>query len=297
MEDNFYITLPSNVKSFFPQNKISNYKTKLASRLYLPDQWEVGLVEISYTYSWYNLSTRQKLVLLYSDNGEEKFLDEGIYVEPGRYEEIKDLMEVINNKLSLFSMEWKNDTKKPSLEYDSRNLLISLNNGVNKKNVVVLVVFTEELCDILGFKKRVMDTWYNVIVQDYNAEYWEKFNEGIKDYQYGEPKFEQIYGIARYPYELSGGTHSLYVYSDIVKPSFVGDSYSQLLRLIEIPPTAKFGEQILISYPNTYYIPLIMKEFDTIEIDLKDDIGENIQFQFGRTIIVLHFRKVYKKAL
>jgi hypothetical protein len=33
------------------------------------------------------------------------------------------------------------------------------------------------------------------------------------------------------------------------------------------------------------------KDFETIEIHIKDDTGESIPFEFGRSIIVLHFRR------
>ncbi len=70
------------------------------------------------------------------------------------------------------------------------------------------------------------------------------------------------------PYNIWAGYQSLFVYSDIVSPSFVGDSYTQLLRLVEIPNEARFGDQIKLTYPNTYYIPLLVKDFEVIEIDI-----------------------------
>jgi hypothetical protein len=33
---------------------------------------------------------------------------------------------------------------------------------------------------------------------------------------------------AEQPYDLSGGYHSLFVYCNIVKPSYVGNTYTQL---------------------------------------------------------------------
>ena len=89
---------------------------------------------------------------------------------------------------------------------------------------------------------------------------------------------------------VSGGCHSLFIYSDIVSPSFVSDSYTQLLRLVEIPNNYKFGDQVKLTYPNAYYNPVLVKDFDVIEIDIKD-MRMNIPFEFGRSIITLHFRK------
>jgi hypothetical protein len=49
ISDLFYMTLPSEISgSFCPRNIIASYKTKLATPIELfPDQWEIGLLEIS----------------------------------------------------------------------------------------------------------------------------------------------------------------------------------------------------------------------------------------------------------
>ena len=44
----FHVTLPPDSSGCFPSNTIAKFKTKLATPIELkPDEWEVGLVEIS----------------------------------------------------------------------------------------------------------------------------------------------------------------------------------------------------------------------------------------------------------
>ena len=100
--------------------------------------------------------------------------------------------------------------------------------------------------------------------------------------------------ITHQPYDLGHVYYGLYVYCDLISPSFVGDSMSQLLRYVEIPPEVKFGNQIVLSYPDTHYIPVYQNEFGSIEIDIKDEYGNHFPFEFGRSIIILHFRKINK---
>ena len=46
MESEFYVTLPSNSSmEYFPDNKTSNFVTKLSRTLQLDGEWEVGLAE------------------------------------------------------------------------------------------------------------------------------------------------------------------------------------------------------------------------------------------------------------
>jgi len=91
--------------------------------------------------------------------------------------------------------------------------------------------------------------------------------------------------------ELNAGFHSLFVYSDIIEHNFVGDSFAQLLRIVEVPNKAHFGEQIVKSYDTPHYIPLQTSSFDTIQLDVKDDTGQNVPFEFGRVIVKLIFKK------
>jgi hypothetical protein len=91
--------------------------------------------------------------------------------------------------------------------------------------------------------------------------------------------------------ELNAGSHSILVYSNIVEHNFVGDSFAQLLRLVEVPTKSNYGEQVVLRYDQPHYIPLQTHSFDTIQVELKDDTGQNIPFEFGRVIIKLIFKK------
>lgn len=90
---------------------------------------------------------------------------------------------------------------------------------------------------------------------------------------------------------INGTIQSLYVYTSIVKPSLVGDTEAQLLRRVEVPTDKAFGETCVINYHNPHYHDLVTHEFDRIEIDIKDDTNQTVEFAFGRTEITLHFKK------
>ena len=57
MESEFYVTLPSNSSiEYFNDKKISNFVTKLPKTIQLDGEWEVGIAEIDYPDTWYNIS-------------------------------------------------------------------------------------------------------------------------------------------------------------------------------------------------------------------------------------------------
>ena len=46
---------------YFPDNKTSNFLTKLPRTLQLDGEWEVGVAEIDYLHAWYNIHETLKV--------------------------------------------------------------------------------------------------------------------------------------------------------------------------------------------------------------------------------------------
>jgi hypothetical protein len=289
MDESINIVLASNVKTYAEQNTIANFKTKLSSSLNFSGDWECGLTSISYTNSWYNLVTAQKITLSIFDEGYEKVVDKDQYVDSGRYDTIDELLTVINEIVQELLKDLTYD-KRADIKVEEYTRLVVIKQAYNG-NKILFLNFPEELCYVLGFDKKDMDKTKETAM----AKYQNDMNyPDLEDYQLKPMTNQEKYYVALHPYDLSGGYHSLYVYSNIVKPSHIGNSFTQFLGLVEIPNNVKFGEQVVIKYQNPIYVPLILKEFDTIEIDIKSEFGESVPFEFGRSIITLHFRKVYK---
>ncbi len=91
------------------------------------------------------------------------------------------------------------------------------------------------------------------------------------------------------PVDLEAGFHAMYLYTDIVEPQLVGDSKVSLLKVIKC--AGEFGENVAVSFPNLQYVPVNVKSFETVEIDIKDDTQEKVPFEFGKVIVTLHFRQ------
>ncbi|GFS94027.1 uncharacterized protein TNCV_2573581 [Trichonephila clavipes] len=80
----FYVTLPSDSSMhFFPENKISHFKTQLPSPVCLNGEWEVGLSEIIYPHSWLNVNETNNYFLYKAGDGNisstVKRIDVGCY--------------------------------------------------------------------------------------------------------------------------------------------------------------------------------------------------------------------------
>lgn len=87
--------------------------------------------------------------------------------------------------------------------------------------------------------------------------------------------------------------YNMFVYSNLIRESLVGDKEVKLLRTIPIKEQFN-GQNVSISFPKLRYHPLSSGYFEYIEIYLSDDVGEILKFKSGKVITVLHLRKQKK---
>lgn len=268
--NSFFLYLPSNVKDVYNRNSIGNYITRLPQNLRLDERWEVGLAEITYSKSWYNLETNQIIKLL--DDAGNSYSDLDSYIEKGSYDSPQTLIQIINDKIqnlcALFTSRTTSDCDAPRVEYSRYSKRITIFAG-KLGNRLLYVSMDTQLAEILGLQQ------VSYLAEE--EEEYEVLSETIKG------------NIPVRAMDINAGVHSLFVYCDIVKPTIVGDSYSQILRTVQVPKV-EFGETVQKIYDRIHYYPLNSKEFQTIEIDIKDDTGKTIRFEEGRVIVVLHFK-------
>ena len=83
--------------------------------------------------------------------------------------------------------------------------------------------------------------------------------------------------------------NSLYIYSDICEFQLVGDTEAPLLQVVSTNESSEnYVEKI---FDSPHYIPLARNNLENIEIDIRCDLGRPIQFQSGKVVVKLHFRK------
>jgi len=87
---------------------------------------------------------------------------------------------------------------------------------------------------------------------------------------------------------------SAYVYCDLVEHVPVGDTKAPLLRIVN-RMTHRGGETVHEAFNPPLYIPLQKRCFDTVEINLMTDTGLPISFRFGKSFVVLEFRRAAYK--
>ncbi len=88
---------------------------------------------------------------------------------------------------------------------------------------------------------------------------------------------------------------SIYVYCDLVEHVPVGDTKAPLLRVVN--RTSSGDENVHRTFNPMLYVPLQKRCFDSVEINLMTDSGVPVPFLFGKSFVVLEFRRAAYKYL
>lgn len=263
----FFVILPCNVKDEKFLNTIATYTTQLPKRFNLVGNWYVGLSEISYTKSWRNLRDTPTLGLRSANYSRFFVFDYGfkaqVFTTPhALVDKLNYVYEVMWDVEKEHSQDV--DAMKPiKFSFTPSNEYVQIEAGilvVNGKKELVYPDLGYELSNILGFDVPIKP----------------------------REKSATIQGI-RSP-DLSGHIRSLYVYSDIVSPSIVGDEHANILRIVPVA-NSRFGTDIDTVFTNPYYYKVNNREFSKITIYIKDDVGKTVPFEYGRLVVTLHFKK------
>lgn len=308
MTENFFLVLPSNTKSSIHRNTSSHFVINLPKPLNLIGQWEVCLHEISFVNSFNNIHDRINNVIFTGYKNDplleqkvesltevfdlkrdsypalkNRFRTAHTKVPPGRYMRVEDIVDAIN----MIKPKWF--ASKIKLEkVGLKKVRFELNSFANS------ITFHPVLAQIMGLKNNHFAFGMEETDLEYSTDTIKKHIVGEEDM--GAWEMDQT-DILKH-YSIVTGTHqpdiracfyNIYVYTNIVKDTIVGNSYVPLLRTVQ--NTTPKNAYVTESFLHNNYIPIKTNYISSITIYLTDDTGSQVEFKFGKTIATLHFRK------
>ena len=252
----FYLTLPSNSSmNYFPKNTLTNFTTKLHHEISLTDDWEVGLSEIILPKNWFNVDKNQYVQIKhYVEEEGMVFTSDKYFIPPGYYTKIESLVSRINAAISHINTRENPIIKLAVISETSIEVIIDTDHEI---------IFSEGLYDVLGIHER-----YRVLFRNMSG---------------GE--LRQAINVK----PLYDNTQTFYIYCDILENVAVGDTLAPLLRTIDVE--GERGTMIHRNFDQPRYLPVQKKNFDTLEILIKDGLGREVPFDKGTLIVTLHFRR------
>ena len=281
-ENNYYMTLPSNVKSNVRKNKTSHFLTELPKAIEIErENWEAALVEIDYPHSWYNVKPRECRFSIFkaSTSDRDQVIKQVIVLTPGYYNSAQEIIrDILEKKNNLFSSHVLFDSI-------SRKVRIYIANGEG-------IHLTRPLANLLGFLRPVREFHENYfeITKYRNIEFTEVDDNNVpfaNESLETENDFTKI--IADRAFDIYNGLNSIYVYTNIIEDCIVGNASVPLLRNVLV--SGSYGDIVQQTFIQPHYLRISQNRIKDIEIILRDDKGDLIPFEHGKVIVKLHFRR------
>ena len=256
----FYITLPSNSSlDHFPNNTRAQFRTKLPREIRLTGNWVVGLSDIMFPSSLALPSETIEIIKISfvvepsSYNEPRASMNKPFHTEVRNFQSPADLIAHINSKIP---MDWEGKVHFKVDRNDFVNIAIAPGYGLN---------MSKRLQSMLGFREDATFTDFN--------------NSGVTEHS--------IFAAAKcHMFQI----YTMYVYTDIIQPTIVGDKLAPLLDIIPVQGEANRMHAYRMEKPR--YVPLRQKSVAFPELELMTDEGEPIPFTNGRVVVKLHFKRI-----
>ena len=250
---------------FYPDNKASHYTTRLPQDVNLTGEYEVGLSEIMFSNTFFNINKGDCLLTYIDPNPEAP-------IGANHGNEYRGPVEV--------------KMKIPEGLYESNEYFIQ---NVN-------IIFRKAIDPLHKHQKSKVKFYYNRATKKAKITIYEA--GGMLRMS---PAMQRILGMesdtivgpthktGQFIMDLNEGMKSIYVYCDITRSRQVGDTMAPLLRII---PIKDHKEHVVYhTFDKPHYVPLSRPQFNTVEVLLTNDTGKTIAFSSGSVIATLHFRR------
>lgn len=283
MDSQFYIHLPSDSSlGVYPDNTIARYSTKLSKTIDLDGQYEVGLSEIIYPTNYFNFDNREKeykfwiqtvVKTVNPETREEEVVDnirKRRLVRNGNFKSLDDFLTTFNRQIAEEMTEIELPSSCIKFAKSDEDRIVLVVNTPRDRPILGGIYFamSPKLSRRLGYEDQIEPTSLSV-------------NQRLR---------------AKNSFELNMGKTIMYIYSDVISHSLVGDVSAPLLRACNLP-LLPHDNSIHLTFPDIHYKPLQKLDFDTIDISINTEEGLPMPFQSGKVLITLHFRRIHNLSL
>lgn len=176
--------------------KLLSSTTRLPEQIHLDGEYEVGLSEIVYPHTWFNVKEKEYWVGVYNLRTHELFKT---YVKPGYYGGGESFAASLTHQMTRSFADLPEISVKFSFMRHVDRIRMQMRNS--KEHIVVL---SWELMEFLGFTEKVI-----------------------------AKKEADLVGSKAF--DVNRGMNLMYVYCDVASQSIVGDVRASLLRVCNVP--------------------------------------------------------------
>ena len=290
--DDFYINLTSTDSlEVFPNNKANSFTNLLVRELMFYDisSYEVGLTEISYISSFYNIDEISNFSLFDFEFAWPKSKYGRIYdakLTQGYFSKPEDLCASLNEKVEQMGISRLKGIKLFSYDHHTRKF------SLNVDKLYITLIFHGQIINILGLgTEHYTKSDFAFIGKEKQGKFYMK--DGVKHFYY-RPDIEW-HSDSPHGGEVSFVCQmvihsSFFVYCDIIREHIFGSNYTNLLRQVPIRGDYQ-GSRSVQSFQSPFYLPIRSSNIRSINVEIFTVSGDPLDFLEGSVSLVLHFRR------
>lgn len=296
MRDEFYLVLHSNSSSnFYPDNTTSSFCTQLPREINLDQSnWKVSLCQISYPHTINNVTKHNNKIFVINTRVKHnekkellyrKYFQKEVKILENYYSTPESLVNAVNNS---FLKIFKTNLFAEKLKVNK--VIIDLNHEILMENM------KDARFDRIEYFNS--DEKINCAEQDCSNDFSEGFTIILQNrlaQQLGFNHQLNILSQSNTQHECNlnvGIPEEIFVYISLIEPQIISDVYAKVIRTVKtIESTTRFGETIQKDFFSQFFFPLSQKSFTKIKVELRSSFGELINFKFGISSVILHFKK------
>jgi len=251
----FYITIPSSTR--LEGNKTGDFRAILPHPIELTGEWQIGLAEFQFPLTYFTIRDCHLIVKFRDDQVPDK-----LNIPDGYYETPQKLLQILETTTQAYcglKLKERGGLTEPSFDYYIR-------------------------FEYLDIRKRM-----RLFISKPDVEYVELDDRLRHALGFGEARIMNSAHMGAYTVDCSAGLSSLFVYCSLIEPQYVGDSLTQLLKVIPVRGEADTVQSI--DFPMIHYYNLLCNRFSDVSISVKSSDGQTVPFNYGQIIVKLHLRR------
>lgn len=287
---NQIITLRSDFYSpLNPSNTQSNFSTDFENAFDFSRDDECGLVEIIFPLSIKNvpedLSSRE-IKIGFSYHDKKILFKNSIIIESQNYTTSNSLIEEINSKVKQSNSDEIRKKNLRTIKSFIDDKIVDLDFNITLPELKI----DNEKCVIIPgvveYKsKQTMNKKEKIDLEIFFPKYLKSMLGFSETYN------SKIERISKYKIDLLANNHSLFIYSNIIEESFIGNKKFQLLRVFPLSQIQGQDKMKSLVFNPIIFFPLRLHKFDTITVQIRDSAGNLLIFENGTVTLTLIFRK------
>ena len=294
--DHFFIDLLSDTNNDYFKNSPGYFVTPLPEQLILnKEDFEVGLAEVSYVNSfsvYRNFKLRLTKSYIVNENSTPivKTAEKTIFLEISALKHIEPIIEELNAAINRFNKEHHLtgcSRFRGKFKFSRKNFTVHLYLHGGE----TLRILPAKFAELLGFDTGNFTSSGSIVYDPKEIDPGHIPEELLT-------QCETVSDVpakyrARFHADIAAENYHLFIYSNIVEYSSVGNVKAPLLRII--PVHTEYARLVTLTFNNIYYYPIGAGCFSEIIINITNSGGQIVKFDFGKTHIKLHFRRRHVK--